>query len=607
MTTPRLLTSLAAAALAAPIAGAQVSTITDIAPSDAAFFVSIDDFTAARAAFDRTGMRRIWDDPSVQEWFSTTSEEMAAGIDQLLEEVGFDREDLRLPTGAMGVAGWINIGEKPDEFPPPPIVIEYVMLAEYAEEGDAMHQMVEELVERGEENESFTLRENEHADTLILSMTMIEEEEPRDAPEDEWGWEEEPPDEPIDLKEAHYARWGDHLLLSSDLDALKRAIDRMEGEDNSPSLTQNATLQRVGGMTPTGHVRAGLLVEPFNNVMAHSQALAALPFDLGTFARTMGLHHIQAAAMTISFDDADAMMSQNFAILAPEKEGLVALFDNPPFQLDPPAFISDEAASYNSFSFDFSGIVPLINRIIADMPEDQAGGMAQLVQMFIPTIQPILDNIGPQVFMATTYQRPFAGDSEKALSAFTVKDSQALSNAITNLSATPTPMGQIPLEARDFMGSTIWTIPEAGDEFALGLGGGYLFLGPVPVVENALRQAGNPDTPSLARDEDFARAAGLTRRGIGFTYTNTERSMEWLDWYMDNIDEVVIAQMGDQFQQLDPEMREEIIRNIREGARPPWMKDFPDSNVITDNVGDTIGEFRSTEDGFVSRVLILRP
>jgi hypothetical protein len=559
-------------------AAADEFTIADLAPEHAMIIVGVDDMSQAKAAFDRTGMNKVWNDPSVQKWFAEMSSEFMDEITTTLEEVGFEKDDLTIPAGATGFSMWLTAPEE-DSIEPN---MHMFLFADYKNDADAMHQLVVELIEKGEEEDSFSLSQDDYRDVPIFTMKAPEQ----DADEDEWNTQSGP-------LEMAYAAHDGHLFVATDADLLHHAIDTVMGDDTDTIGADDAYRAAVS-MTGASNIHATVLIQPLINMYAE---------DMSAMMDTLGFSDIQSISMGAALDTANGVMETTYALHVPEKNGLVALLDHPAGSFSPPAFISDDVATFTTFKFDFAGIPALLQKIMQQMPD--GGGM---IAGMLPMVQPILENLGPDIHMTQSFERPFSPDSQKQLFVIEVKDANILAQTISSTGAM---MG---LQSRDFMGNQIWSAGAQGMgvDISIGLGFGHLFVGPTPIVENAMRLASNPGDNALSASDNFKRAAATTGRGIGFSYSDLRQTMEWADWYMSNMEQIIEKQIAQAFagipdEEMDEEWRDQLIEDAK-GEIPSWMRSAPQiGDLIVEILGDSITEYRSTPEGFVGTTVMLRP
>ncbi len=586
-------------------------TIRDFAPPQTIFIAGADNTSALMEAFNRTGFRALWDEESTQEWLKKSMSDFTPGLTEGMEGIGLKKEDVTPPTGACGVAMWWGA---PEEAGGAPTDISLVM-GDYGQGAQAMHDTIVAALEKAAEKGELELTEKDHEGVTVwtVKMTPADDEGADDA--DEWqdmgqaggmtSWLDKLGEEP-----GFYARVGDYLLLSTNVDAIGSAIDRAQGEKQA-SVDENADFAQVRRQIGTTQGYAAFVV---SSAMAYLKAeLDRNPDAAGEMAQALpmfdvlGISDVRALGAGVKFDGEAGMMETPLVALAAQKRGLLALFDLGG-GFDAPSFIGPDAASAMLFRFNFAGVLPLVNQVIATLPEEEAAEAQGMIGMMSMTAGPILANIGPEIHVSSHYDRPFSADSSKTLFALAVKDAAAVAQSMAGL------QGMLGLESRDFQGNQIWSAGQGMMEApSIGLGFGRLFVGPTAVVENAMRQAGAPDGPSLAGEQRFKDSTrALNARGMMFSWTDMAKAADWYDWSSKNMEKIVKAQMAEAFGPDEPADEEERQwrREAEESALaqiPAWMKDMPSGEMIKKHVGDVVTEMRSTDAGFEGRVIWLRP
>lgn len=603
--------------LASSAFAARQVTITDVTPPNALAVAGIDDVPAMKAAFDRTGFKSLWDDPAIQKWIDEAMKSYTPQFEQTLDALDLKREDLKLPTGSAGFSAWA-VGAGRDA------KLAVLVLADYGDEAESMHETIVKALENAQKQGKIELKESEEDGLEFWTYSVVE---PEDGDDDD-GEDDDMPDfgggaddllgEAMlgddALEEMHYARIGSHLVVTSLVETLLDTQAQIEGEDR-PSVSDNAEFNAARRQVKNAPAFGVLLIQ--NGREQLKKEIEAQGEDAAEMAQALqmidalGLGSVQAIGVGARLDTDSGMAEQMYGVLTPAKEGLLKLIDSAPMKFDPPAFVGGDAASTWSMQFDFSGVIPLLNKVIATMPEEQQGEVGGMVMMASATAGPLLANIGPEFSVTTAYDRPFAHDSQRMLGAFKTKDVAAIQQAIAGFA----PM--VGLESRDFLGNQIWSPAQGGflpdDAVAIGIAAGYMFVGPGPTVENAVRTAAAGDAPKLASEPDFRRAMRpLAGQGLGFSFTSFARTMAYTCWMAQNIDKVLEAQHAAMFggqpalDQDEQAWRDEMLKSMKEST-PGWMKSMPPAEVFTRHIGDTSAEFLSTEDGFVARVVTLRP
>lgn len=575
-------TALAALSFAlAPCAIAGDLTIADIAPAESMVVFGVNDTAQAMAAFDRTGLKDVWNDPSIQDWFKEISAEFMEDVTDTLDEIGFEKNDIKTPTGAMGMAMWFTLADDPGADPVPSMV----MFADYGNDSEAMHELVLRLIEKGEEEDAWTLTEDDYRGVTYFNMSGD--------------------NMPNGISNMTYAVHDGNLFMTTGSSLLEHCLDTAMGDDTRV-VTESDTYNSAVAMVGEANLHAAILVKPMTAFLTAGMA-AEMGDDAAMVTNMLdilGISDIEAISLGGELDTAKGVMEARYAVRVPEKTGLVKLFDQPAEGFNPPAFVGADVASFTSFKFDISGVPAILQEVMAQMPPDQSG----MFQMFMGMAQPILMNLGPDIYHTQSFTRPFSGDSQRQLVVIETKDATVLSQAITSNGAM---MGLAP---RDFMGNQIWSAGQPGmmGDSAIGLGFGHIFIGTTTDVENAMRLASNPGDNSLANHGAFRRAAASTGQGIGFSYSNIRESLEYADWSLANMERLIEQQMNEAFAgipegEMDEQFKQQLINEQLEMI-PAWMRNAPEvGDLLLDVIGDTVTEVRSTPEGFVGSAVTLRP
>lgn len=574
-------------------------TIGDLAPPNSAVIIGIDNFTQAKAAFDRTGLKAIWDEPAIQTWFEKISEDFLEQFDEALSTINADRGDLTMPTGSAGLAIWL-IKPEDDETP----FVQFLIAADFGANADAMHQTIVSALDKGEESDELAYDREEIGNAALFTIRQLEADDADNADEDdEWAaWEQQWDDDGgFDYKNMFYARSGGHLLLGTARTEIERAIDRLAGQ-NVASVSDESRFQAAfAGMDAQRHAYAVILKSPLYSLTELVQEDLGQP--IVPLLDALGVTEVESTAVTVRLDADRGMVAGEMFVRVPEKRGVMSLINVPAIDFVPPAFVSANASSVNILQFDIARLLPTVTQALNTLPPEIGGELIGGIQMAQGFVGPILSQLGPEIVISQSITRPFAADSQKILTAIRVKDAQALTNAITNL------QGMFGLESRDFQGNTIWAPPQgmmpAGD-FAIGLGFGFLFIGAGPEIENAMRAAGAGGAASLKDDARFKNAMNaIGGRGLSFSYTNMAESLDYFQWMASNYKQVMREQLREQFGDFMTD--EEIEQMMEFNPAGQIYENLPDLRILRRHLGDMVGDFRITDDGIRARSMLLRP
>jgi hypothetical protein len=612
-------------------------TIAELAPKDSVLVLGVDDSKAMYEAADRAGFVDLWEEPRVQSWLEKVSADTVASLTESLEKLGLSKEDLKRPTGAAGLAAWFTSFEAPENLDEPSLP-GVVALAEYGEEAGPFHDKIVEAMEKAQEQKLITLKEREHAGVSVYTYSFVESEadaamrtrakELQEKIEKFHNDPDENAPNPFDdftdedwealgadaggpgYKEMSYARVDGVLLLCSEADQMDRSIDRVKG-GKLDSIESDAAFNQARGKLGKAQGYAVMLPSPGKRWL--EAQLKAAPEMEAAFSMTMleplGIGTISSISSGITLDAEDALYRQTYFVLTDKKDGLLGLVDAPTMAFTPPAFIPADAASVTVFQMNFGGILPLVAKIAQSLPEDVRPMVEGQMMMASQIVAPVLANLGPEVWISQWFSKPFSPTGTSQLFAIKARDAAALGQSISGI------MGMMQMAPRDFQGNQIWTPPAGAmpvdTELAIGLGAGYLFVGPTPAVENALRQAGG-ENAGLAAEPAFKKALGLVSgQGIAYTYSNTAAMVDYYDWYSKNIDKVVDsmvkAEFGDEVPADEDEAgwRKERAEEIKESMS--FFTGGMPIDLIKKYMGDSVGEVRSTPDGFEASFNLLRP
>lgn len=612
---------------AAPALAADALTIADIAPKNSALIVGADDFTAMRAAFDRTGMKDIMDDPSVKAWFKDATKEATEKLADLLETIDAKMEDLSAPTGAAGFAVWMQEQAEPTDPP-----FGFIAMGDFGENAQKMHDTLVAAFEKGEEDKKLTMKSEDFADTEIYTLTQIEPEKKKpdndadkDADnqnDDDWqdweDWENQDAGAPAPrIQTVYYAHAGSRLMVSSVRTDLENAIDRADGK-KLESVRDSEDFHTARADIGTHDAYAVLLTKPLLDVAAAEAKKAADESgDAGPavlpWLDALGISDVQALSAGVKFDTDDAMMESKYAVLAPKFRGLLSLFDVEPSSFAPPPFVPADAATYTMIQVKLADVMNVLQEVIQGLPADQAQQAGALLPMIQGFAGPMLNAMGSKVYMSQGYAQPYGPDSKKTLVAISASNTDALSAAMGQNAA------QMGLVSRDFQGNQIWSMPPDAPiasamgtvpDIAIAIGFGNMFIGPEAVVENALRlaaQGGKEGALTLANEDSFQNATHFVApKGFSFSYTNLHRTLEYAKWFVGHYDEIMKAQMEKMLGNVDdPQIKKMMQDNQPE--KPEWLKNLPDLDIIAKHVGDSVTEFQRSDDGMRGRTLWLRP
>lgn len=584
--------------LAAPLGAEPVDSIARLAPENSFVVVGVDDFPALSDALTESGLGRMWDSPEMKTFFASVMDEVAGDegfdlLDEWLADTGIELDELPSPAGMVGMAMYLDPDTIDFEAPIPEEPRLDVLIA--GDFGDAGEELEETLLRGLEDFDDKGGIELDFEDYRDLTVHVIRIPEPEEPLEDEWGFEVDNSLPFGDGRSFYAVRADGTLLLGSRLETIESAVDALMGDRIAcvadTELFQNSMRELSDGHHMHAHL---LLTDDLREMIRGSLGAAAMfmlpgEIDFDKLLSTLGLSACQSFCGGVTIDGIDGVMEQEIALRMDERSGLFELIGTPAGAFAPPSFVGAETGGVGLFTFDFPELLPLARRVVEGLPEELRGQAQLGLQQGEQLVAPVLDNLGPKVYVVTSYARPFAEDSQKTLVAIEVKDSLPIANILNTFGI------QAGLTPRDFQGSQIFD----GGEFSpsIGLGQGYAFIGDTGDVENALRLAGDADAPSLAKQHEFKQAVKpLTNDGVSYMYQSLSRSLEYQYWLMDNMEDMFM--MGP---------------DIPTGADVATLLQLADEDAVPPKdfwlrfLGDSVFELEATDTGFRGRSINLRP
>lgn len=616
--------ALGACILTAPAVAAPAATIADIAPASSALVWSIDNYTQMRASFDRTGALEVWNDPAIQAWIKKHTKDMVKDINEGLSKIDTRLEDLLPPEGPIGGAVWFTPPADADSKP----LAHIIGLIDFGANADETEKIIAAAIEKGEKDNTIRVDEEGFGGTTIFKITDLsksrddaDDDEDEDDDIDDWDWEEEDDSSPFDhIETFFYARAGTHFLVASEQDRIERAIDRVIGGKDLPSIGDSPDFATALAQIGAQQGYAVFFPQPLFEIAAQTDraARAEMPPEMADMMgpsasdmmRMFGLTEVRAVAAGVRFDTDQGVMEQAYSVLVPSKKGLFTLLDPLAVPFKAPAFVSADAAGLTLLQFEFADLLGMLGNVANEFKGEMGEQVKAQLAMASATAGPVLSNLGPQVYIVTNYSKPFTAESQQMLVAINARDTNALTQTITGFA----PM--MGLQARDFQGNQIWSMPADAmspipglGQFALAIGFNNLFVGSVPAVENALRMAAIPDGLNLGKEERFQRAmATLPASGLAFGWSDTKRTIEFQEWSLRNMDKIQAARIEQLFGD-DPESQDAkqmYLDQIKESV-PEFIRDMPPLDVLYKILGDSAFEFHATPEGFKGRSILLRP
>jgi hypothetical protein len=197
--------------------------------------------------------------------------------------------------------------------------------------------------------------------------------------------------------------------------------------------------------------------------------------------------------------------------------------------------------------------------------------------------------------MITTITRPISLDSRRTVTAISAPKGDAVRPLISMISM------QTGLMPRDFLGHTIWSSEDGFVPMAIGLGGGYMFVGAGEDVEQALRSFGDDAHESIEDEKAFRMARDATGddAAVAWGFTDAVADFEYER-------AVALADLSDMIAEgLPDEMAEELLGDMPEKIKAQLKDVTPE--MLRRYVGPFSWRVENTDDGYVMKYALLRP
>ncbi len=566
-------------------------TIERIAPENSVMIVGVPNVQLTQERFQRTALYDLWNSEEMKQFREDDMTGLAEEFYTFLDELGVNRDELSMPTGAMGFAMFPVIDEELGQAAPGMIAF-----ADFGDTAAAMGAMMLAMLDRGDQDGVLEYEVKDILGRSVYEVRMIAD----DIDEDEFDFDAfnmmpSPQDFIGDLDRMYYVHDGSMLMLCSDLGSITETLDRIDGNVRG-TLADRDDFQGIMNQIGRDDFYFAVLTRDMMEIAMAADEMGMLMFVTPTLKELFG--DIRGFGMGARFDGADAMFEGRWSVYMPAgKRGLTRLMDLSSPRGGIPAFVGPDTLNYGSMNFRFDQVASVIRSVVRSNPliEMQAEEMMEMVD---GPLTEILNTLGSQVHTAMSITRPVTLESMSFLMAVEARDAQGFENIFGQFAP------EMGMEPRDFLGQRIYSMDMGGmvdggmDSMSVGIGGNHVFLGPTPAVEQALRTVSDPDMAiTLAEEPGFRDAERLFSQGdlVGWQYVNL---IEMLD-AMGEFSELQQQAFIDQIAEANPEWAEEMRE---EGIEQPM-----DFDLLRRHIGAMISELRSTDDGFVGTMFLLTP
>lgn len=597
-------------------ASAAPPSIVELAPDSTILVAGVGNAQATMERLKRTPMWGLWQSEQMLETRAEMMEQMEGGIDEMLQELGLERDSVQPPTGELGFA-LFTVEDEELGLPGPA----FLLVADYGENADATAELFDAAMKKAEEEGELVYEERDvlgrTVRCFLVNAGMEGEEEPEEGLPPGMGGMPEP-EEMIQrfFSEIYFVREGSAFMLCSDMAALTGAFEACDGAEHA-GLAQRedfqAVMRQIGAQDCFGALLTrdlGPLISAYDPTMM----MMTIGPMLGQF-----IGDIKGFGTGIRLDGPVAMLEQTLSVYMPNgKTGLTALMDTQTPRGDVPGFVGPNTLSYTAMNFEFDGMPAFIERVMQMLPFLAPPPPQGEGEMDAPTPQEMMAQLfscfGREIHVVQALNRPIAIDSLKQFTAIECIKPEELDNFLSAMGL------QMGLERRDFGGRRVYTMDMSGlgtmapmptqsgmmgeTSMSVGIGGSLAFIGPTSAVEQAMRAVGDTENASLADEPAFRRAVAMLQRdeviawGYGDFVTTMEAQAEIMNLQME--------QLMAELQAEDPEMAAEFedldMTGITMGME--FLEEI-DYDLLRQYIGPSAWEAVATEDGFLIRSYVL--
>ncbi|MEO0483315.1 MAG: hypothetical protein AAF138_06790 [Planctomycetota bacterium] len=558
-------------------------TILTVAPADAWMVVHVPSASAFLDPAEGTTLRRLMDDEELANFFDARFVDVREAWEERAAALDLELDELPRPSGAAGIA-IVDVRE-----PGEPLSFEggvaSVVWADFGDEIDAAEEAIDQLLDDAIEAGTVTFEETLVGDVELVTVTQSNEAGEDDEEVNDWDEGAE------NAGSVTFGRIGSAYIMSENADVAIEAAEAAMGEGRGGTIGDAADVSEALASHPAeAEAFVVLRMDPIREGwMTLFEDLDGL--DGRVFAEVLGLRDVESISLSIDLDAADGPLAMAAHVEMDTKDGLFALAAKDSGTLSPPAFVRAGAASVSRGRVEFREVIPLIIRVLSNLPEDQREQAAFFLEQARGIAEPVLNAIGPEFYQVSRFDEPFAEIGASQLFATRVSNEDVVANTLSLLG------GFANAAPRDFAGVTIFDLEMEGQSGAVS--GGWLYLGTTATVEDAIRSGGGAGGEgSLAEQDSFMEAMDVMEgSGVASGYMDLGRTLEWLAF-----DAKRSIDQAEAFADAMDMSAEDRLVFLGASA---WIDELPRTEAVTDVIGDFVWSMRSTRNGYRLRMLCL--
>ncbi|MDZ4752958.1 MAG: hypothetical protein SGJ11_00495 [Phycisphaerae bacterium] len=553
---------------------ADLLSIKRLAPEKSILIMGIDDIGATRTRFQKTPMAAWWESKEVQAESKKWREDFDKGVEEMTQELGVDRDTVQWPASA-GFAMFAEMNEETGMFEPG-----YIAFVDWGQEAENFGKLYDAGVAKMEKDKSTEFEVEDIKGRRVYVITMDQGADD-DAAAGGFGDDDEGDDEmdggmdgmdggmdgPFSMPTKLYVtRDAGRLLIAGAAPAMQDLLGLVDG-DKRETIGDSEDFRGTMELSAGTDAYAGLLMGPAQQLLASfgPEASMSMPFVSKLFGDVRGL------GVGLSIDTPSAQLASTMGVYTPAgKVGLLSLLPASAIE-KVPSIVPSDAMSYSKMNLQFSGIMRVVDDILASLPEEMQGMIQPMMEPYDPIVRPALAAMGPGMHMWSSLKQPITLESQSTMTAITVNDPKPVQSMIQMFAP------QAGMAPRDFLGNTIYAGDPAFMTMAVGFGGPFVIIGGADGVEQSLRAIGSKDAAggaSLENDRGYKAAmAGVDGDDlVGYGFSNTvmmieaqHAMMEWLEEMIGQIEERAAtglpAGIDANFGTLTELLKPELLRN----------------------------------------------
>ncbi|MEE2907362.1 MAG: hypothetical protein VX527_05955 [Planctomycetota bacterium] len=583
---------LATAFIATTCLAAPQLNIEDVAPEQTVLVVSLDDMGAM---LDRLKSMPAGDDLS---FLDDMKEEM---LDDLPDSMSDTWESALEDSSMDEILGSLQLGMAIYPVVDPEttaVTIGYTLYLNLGEAKESVGAIWDQAMEDAENKDSENFETIEIAETDVIRIQTPPEEDEDDDPFGGGGMGMGMDFDSAGPDRYYLVRVDEHIMTSSSRSQMARMLDVLAGREIDGGLGESDIWKGVTSYIGDEGLRMVVLTDHLGEFMqAFGQPFIVnmmKPMVVAMFGK------IEALGGSLQAAKEPALASFKLGAWIPEgKSGLMKLMDRNTPREPIPGWVTAETVKYARLNFDFEGVLPWIKTVINSNPmlAMQAG---QFMEQVEPMMEKVMSGMGNMVQMTDSISYPINSESLNNLWSIPAKDPKAFTDAMAEIAP------QMGFEARDFQGHQIYSMDTGGmmggmsgglGEIAVAVGGGEIFMGTLPSVEQSLRSVGGRASEDSAVAKKFATLVQMF---------SSDPVVYWsvADMGAQMVAEAEVANMQwstelERLQDEDPELAGELAE----------MMGDEDELKLFRSLADWIGlagyEIMSVEDGFKGQGWIL--